>query len=91
MNEDNPCRCVKKIHGAIQAGLVNPQRLRFNLPYLHRIREFVAEKAPVVDAAVEMKLQGILRDQPMYTSPDFKRVIQIMLRRGDIGEIVNFN
>jgi RNA polymerase sigma factor (sigma-70 family) len=91
MNEDNPCRCAKKVHGAIQAGLVNTQSLRFNLPYLHRIREFVAEKAPVVDAAVEMKLQGILRDQPMYTSPDFKRVIHIMLRRGDIGEIVNFD
>jgi hypothetical protein len=44
----------------------------------------------VVDDAVEMKLQNVLRDQPMYTSPDFKRVIGVMLRRGDIGEIVNY-
>jgi RNA polymerase sigma factor (sigma-70 family) len=91
MNEANSCRCARKIHGAMQAGLVDPRHLRFNLPYLHRIREFVAEKAPAVDTAVEMKLQGILRDQPLYASPDCRRVIDIMLRRGDIGEIVNFN
>jgi len=91
MNENNPCRCVKKIQGVIEAGLVDPEHLRFNLPYLHRIREFVAEKARIVDAAVEMKLQNVLRDQPMYRSPDFKRVIGVMLRRGEIGEIVDFS
>jgi RNA polymerase sigma factor (sigma-70 family) len=91
MNEDNPCRCARKINGAMQAGLVDPRHVRFNLPFLHRVREFVAERAPAVDTAVEMKLQGILRDQPLYASPDFKRVIDIVLRRGDIGEIVNFS
>ncbi len=90
LNENNSCRCVKKIQGVIKAGLVDPQHPRFNLPYLHRIREFVAEKAPLVDAAVEMKLQNVLRDQPMYRSPDFKRVISLMLRRGEIGENIDF-
>jgi hypothetical protein len=31
------------------------------------------------------------RDQPMYSSPDFARMIHVLLRRGDIGAIVNFN
>lgn len=32
---------------------------------------------------MQMKLQGLLRDLPMYTSLDFKRVISVMLRRRD--------
>jgi len=91
MDERNPCRCAKKIQGAIDAGLVEPGRLRFNLPYLRRVREVVSEKTGLVGTAVEMKLQGLLRDLPLYTPPDFKRMIGVMLRRRDVGEIVNFN
>jgi RNA polymerase sigma factor (sigma-70 family) len=91
LNEDNPCRCVKTSGSAVTAGLVDPSRPRYNLPFIHCIREFVAEKAPVVDSAVEMRLQNLLRDEPMYASPDFKRIIRHVLRRGDIGDIVNFD
>lgn len=91
MNESNACRCAKTIQGATKAGLVDPKRLRFNLPYLHRVQDLAAEKAPLVEAAVEMRLQDLLREQPLYTSPDFKRLIGVILRRKDIGEIVDFN
>jgi RNA polymerase sigma factor (sigma-70 family) len=90
MNENNPCRCARKIQSAIKAGLVDPRGLRFNLRYLHRIRELAAEKASLVDSAMELKLQNVLRDQPMYSSPDYKRLIRVMLRRREIGEIVDF-
>ena len=91
MNTSNPCRCTKTIRGATKAGLVNPERLRFSLPYLHRVRDLVAEKVPLVDAAVEMRIQNLLREQPLYTSPDFKRLVNVILRRKDVGEIVDFH
>jgi hypothetical protein len=90
MNESNPCRCSKKIPGAIQAGLVDPQKPRFNLPYIQTVREFVADKAPLLDTAVEMRLQNLLREQPMYKSPDFRRANALMLKRGDVGQIIDF-
>jgi RNA polymerase sigma factor (sigma-70 family) len=90
MNENNPCRCAKKLPGAIRAGLVDPAKLRFNLPYLRSVRDFVAEKAPLVDAAVEARLQRVLRSQPMYRSPDFKRRIRSLLRCREVGEVVDF-
>ncbi len=90
MNEANPCRCKKKTQSAIEAGLVNPDSLRFDMKYLSRIKDFVAEETHKVDAGLGMRLHGILRDQPMYESPDFKRVLHIMLRRGDLGRIINF-
>jgi RNA polymerase sigma factor (sigma-70 family) len=91
MNESNPCRCFKKIKGAIKAGLVDPEENRFNLPYVRRVREFVEENSALVDSALEMKLQNILRDRPMYTSPDLGRVIGIMMRRGPFRRIIEFN
>lgn len=90
MDGRNPCRCIKKTRGAIKAGLVNPESLRFNLPYLHSVREFVAEKANLVDSALDMKLQDIFRDRPMYTSPDFKRVIGTMMQRGTLRQIIDY-
>ena len=91
MNDATTCHCEKTMQGAAKAGLVNPKGLRFRLPWLHRVRDLVAEKAPLVDAALEMRLQDLLREQPMYTSPDFKRLIGVILRRKDVGEIINFN
>jgi RNA polymerase sigma factor (sigma-70 family) len=90
MNDANPCRCESRIKGAIQVGLVDPRKPRFNLPFLNKVRDFVAEKAPFVREAVQKKLQGLLRDLPMYSSPDFQRVISVMLKRGEIGELVGF-
>jgi RNA polymerase sigma factor (sigma-70 family) len=90
MSENNPCRCARKLPGAIRAGLVDPAKLRFNLPYLRSVRDFVAEKAPLVDAAVEARLQRVFRAQPMYRSPDFKRMVRSLLRRREVGEVVDF-
>jgi len=91
LNESNPCRCRRKTQAAIDAGLVDPDNLRFDMKYLHRVKDFVAEETHRVDAGMEAKLHGILRDQPLYSAPDFKRVLRILLRRGDLGRIVNFN
>ncbi len=90
MNEGNPCRCPRKVRSAIRAGFVDPANLRFNRPYLHRISEFVADKADSIDAAFETKLYGILRREPLYAAPNYKRVIGRMLRRGDLGTIINY-
>jgi RNA polymerase sigma factor (sigma-70 family) len=91
MNDANPCRCERKTQAAIKAGLVDPDKLRFDMRYLNRIRDFVAAQAPMVDSAMEIKLHGLLRDQPMYESPDLKRVLAVALRRGELGRIIEFS
>jgi RNA polymerase sigma factor (sigma-70 family) len=90
MKEANPCRCARKAQAAIRAGLVDPDKPRFDMRYFHKVSDFAAEKAHVIDSAVEAKLESVLRDQPMYEPPDLKRVLAIVLRRGDLGQIINF-
>ena len=90
LNEANPCRCRRKTLAAIESGLVDPRHLRFHMKYLSRVKDFVAEETHKADS-IETRLQGVLRDQPLYKAPDFKRVLRVILRRGDLGRIVNFN
>jgi RNA polymerase sigma factor (sigma-70 family) len=91
MDEANPCRCEKKIQAVISAGMVDPGKPRFDMQYLGRVRDFAAEHAEIADSAVGMKLDGLLRGQPMYEPPDSKRILAVMLRRGDLGKIIDWS
>ena len=55
------------------------------------VGEFVDEKLPGADVALEAKLGILLRDPPMYTSTDFKRIIDVWLKRRDGGEIFSYS
>jgi RNA polymerase sigma factor (sigma-70 family) len=91
MNESNPCRCARKTQAAIRAGLVDPEKLRFRLPYVHRVRDFAARTAPLVENAIEGRVAELYRDHPLYEPPDLKRVLAVMLRRGDLGDMISFH
>jgi RNA polymerase sigma factor (sigma-70 family) len=90
MNETNPCRCERKIERAVSAGLVDQGRPRFDMRRLGRVRDFVEEHADLADSAAGAKLETLLRDQPMYEAPDVKRVLTVMLKRGDLGRIIHW-
>ncbi len=90
MNEANPCRCARKTRSAMKAGFVDPDNLRFDMGYLHRVKRFVAEETHGIGEEKQARLSAILREQPLYRSPDFRRVLRIMLKRGDLGRIIDF-
>jgi RNA polymerase sigma factor (sigma-70 family) len=90
MNESNPCRCARKTRAAIRAGLVDPERLRFRLPQVHRVRDFVGKKGSLLEGAIEQRIQELFQDQPLYEPPDLRRLIAIMLNRGSLSQIINF-
>ncbi len=90
MNETNPCRCRKEMERAVSTGMVDPGRPRFDMRYLGRVMDFVEEHADLADSASGAKLENLLRDQPMYEPPDLKRVLTVMLKRGELGRIIHW-
>jgi hypothetical protein len=90
MNEANPRRCDKKIESMISAGLVNPDKPRFDMRDLGRVRDFVVEHADLADSALGLKLNDLPRGQPMYEPPDLTRVLAVMLKRGALGRIMDW-
>jgi len=91
INESNSCRCSTKTKACIEAGVVDPENLRFTREHLLRAEEFVSGKADMVDDALDVKVQNTFRDQPLLKSPDFFSSLKARLNRNEVGLIINFN
>ena len=91
INESNSCRCETKTRACIEAGIVDPDKLRFTKEHLFRAEGVVSDMADRVADALEMKVQNTFRDQPLVRSPDFFSSLKTLLNRNDIGRIINFN
>ncbi len=91
INESNTCRCSTKTRACIEAGIVDPDNLRFTKEHLFRVEEFVSRKADMVDSALEMKVQNTFRDQPLLKSPDLFSSLNALLRGKEAGPIINFD
>ena len=91
INESNSCRCSTKTKACIEAGIVDPEQLRFTKEHLQNVKEFVSEQADMVDSALEMKVQNTFRDQPWLQSRDMFSSLKTLLKRNDIGRMINYN
>lgn len=91
MNEANPCRCANKTRAAIKAGLVDPERLRFNRDSVQQANRFVAENSELVENALESKMQNLFRQGAYQVSPDWGRFIIRLLQRKEVSQIINFS
>ena len=82
VNRTNPCRCVKKTRGFIQAGYVDPANLLFARARLQQVREAV----PAVRDAIltlDQQYAEIYREHPFYESPDLVQALRRLLESPD--------
>jgi hypothetical protein len=61
----NPCRCAKKTRAFIEAGVVDPGRLKFVARHVRSVQSVV----PETTKALETWLR-VFREQPMHEGPD---------------------
>jgi len=64
INPDNPCRCAKKTKGFIEAGVVNPDDLKFNAHYKMKIAELSRREATTFVDTVETLQKQIFQSHP---------------------------
>lgn len=69
INQHNPCRCAKKTRAFMDAGYVDPDRLRFTPEHVTRIRDVARERHREIVAMSERGYQAIFRDQPFLAAP----------------------
>jgi hypothetical protein len=91
VDETNACRCAAKTAGCVRAGLVDPARLRFTPEHLTRVREFVDDKADLIDDALEARVQDAFRSQPQLRPPDMVSILRRLLKRKDLQQIMHFS
>ena len=82
INQANPCRCTKKTRAFMDAGYVDPHRLRFVPERVTRIRDLAEERFQEFDQFRNDQYAAIFRDQPFLPISD-----QIArLRKTIVGE-----
>jgi len=91
VNEANPCRCPKKTRGFIQAGHVDPLRLRFVPEHVERIRDVASERFREIDDAVAVRHAAIYRDHPFLRPSDQVAWVRRLLERGEVRAALNLN
>ncbi len=91
LDPSNPCRCSAKARAAIQRGLVDPDTLQFYRGPLHRVHEFVSDNLPLVDDALELRVENLFREHPLQPGPDFVRRIRQILKYKPLVQFVEFD
>ena len=84
VNASNPCRCVKKTKGFIDAGHVDPNHLLFATSHLQRIGDVAAETAREIDEVADRSFAAIYRDQPFLEPAEQARWLRRIL---DLPEV----
>jgi RNA polymerase sigma factor (sigma-70 family) len=90
MNRNNPCRCERKTKVLIDCGYVNPDKLLFNINYVHSVESAAEEKSLSFDDIIDTKVQGLFRENPFQEPPDFVQSLRDILNHKEFREIFNF-
>ncbi len=69
-NSANPCRCARKTRGAIRAGIVDPDNLRFVASHVARIKRDAKERSREFGHLVGVAYAHLFRDQEFKEAPD---------------------
>jgi hypothetical protein len=76
INHDNPCRCAKKTRAFMDAGFVDPSRLRFVPEHVTRIRDLAESRHQGIAALHDDPYAGIFRDQPFLPAPQLTDILR---------------
>ena len=76
INEANPCRCAKKTRAFMDAGFVDPERLRFVPEHVARIRDIAQRRHQDIVSLGDDQYAEIFRDQPFLPAPQLTELLQ---------------
>ena len=89
VNKRNPCRCVKKTRGFIEAGIVDPVNLKFNKRYKTKIFELSREQAASITSTVEDLYKSIFQDHPFQEPLTPKKILDEILNNNLVKLILD--
>jgi RNA polymerase sigma factor (sigma-70 family) len=90
MDKNNPCRCEKKTKMLIDVGYVNPEKLLFNINYVHSVESAAEEKSQRFDELMDNRVSGLFRENPFQEPPDFVKSLREILNHKEFRDIFNF-
>ena len=79
VNPENDCKCVRKTRAFIQAGFVDPVKLKFTQVHTRKVRDVAAQRAPeLMDAYMEAGA-SVYRGHPFYAPSEQTAILRRVL------------
>ena len=79
VNPENDCKCVRKTRAFIQAGFVDPVKLKFTQVHTRKVRDVAAQRAPeLMDAYMEAGA-SVYRGHPFYAPSEQAAILRWVL------------
>jgi len=89
VNKNNPCRCAKKTRGFIEAGIVDPNNLKFTNRHMKKIFELSKEKANSISKTVEDLYKSIFQDHLLQEPVTANKITDEIFNNNLIKLILN--
>lgn len=70
VNSQNPCRCPKKTKGFINAGHVDPERLKFASEHLQQVKSLAAGTVRSIESALDEQYSAVFLKHPFLEPKD---------------------
>jgi RNA polymerase sigma factor (sigma-70 family) len=90
VDPNNPCRCPKKTRAFIEAGYVDPDRMRFAGHYERAVRDLAPAVLESLDDQLHEQARAVQREQPFLESPDVARRIDRMLELSEVRDAMGW-
>lgn len=89
VNKSNPCRCAKKTRAYIEAGIVDPKNLKFNIRHKKKIHELSEQNAVSITNTIEDLNKNIFQQHPLQEPLTSQKIIDEIFNNNLINLILN--
>ena len=89
VNKANPCRCAKKTRAYIEAGIVDPNNLKFNTRHKKKIYELSEQIATSITNTIEDLNKNIFQQHPLQEPVTSSKIVDEILNNNLIKLILN--
>jgi len=89
VNKANPCRCAKKTRAYIEAGIVDPNNLKFNTRHKKKIYELSEQNATSITNTIEDLNKNIFQQHPLQEPVTSSKIVDKIFNNNLIKLILN--
>lgn len=89
VNKANPCRCAKKTRAYIEAGIVDPNNLKFNTRHKKKIYELSEQNATSITNTIEDLNKNIFQQHPLQEPVTSSKIVDEIFNNNLIKLILN--
>jgi RNA polymerase sigma factor (sigma-70 family) len=80
VNPENPCRCPKKANNMIAQGIVNKDRMVFNVDFKHKINDIVKMQKDAVSDNLQLEMINLFQDSPFQVKEELNLIFETLLK-----------